>query len=297
MNGKDRAITRRDFLRGTTYSAVAAVVGKELFEAASSERTKRSKVILVRHPDAIDRNGNPNAPVIQHMLDEGMKALLGTHDAASAWRQLIRPGDLVGIKSNVWTYLPTPKELEAAIRRRIIDTGVSGDRIRIDDWGAHDTLAGCTTLVNVRPLRTHHWSGIGGCLKNYIMFVTSPSSYHPNSCEDLGHIWMLPIVKDKTRLNILVALRPLFHGRGPHHYSPKYQWDYKGIFLSSDPVAVDSIGAQLLSARRHDYFKEDTPFPARTHHVLYADIKHKVGISDPRRIDLVRVGWTEEILI
>ncbi|MBW2146198.1 MAG: DUF362 domain-containing protein [Deltaproteobacteria bacterium] len=297
MKRRDDVFTRRDFLRGTAYTTIAAVLGKERFNAQPPERHARAKVVLVRHPDALDRSRNPNANVIQHMLDEGVRTLLEIENTAGAWRHLLKPDDLVGIKSNVWAYLPTPKEVENAIRHRIIDSGVPGDRIRMDDRGALKSLADCTTLINVRPLRTHHWSGIGGCLKNYIMFVESPYRYHPNSCASLGHIWTLPVVKDKTRLNVLVVLRPIFHGRGPHHYNPKYQWDYKGMLISTDPVAADSIGVRLLSAKRRDYFGEDTPFPTRAHHVMYADIKYNVGVSDPRRIDLVKVGWTQGVLI
>lgn len=297
MKKREPVFTRRDLLRGTTYTAIAAVLGKDMFKAAMPESNRRSRVVLVRHPDALDKKQNPNPKVIQHMMDEGITILLGIEDTAAAWRHLIKPGDLVGIKSNVWSYLPTPKEVEDAIRRRVMESGVSEAKIRIDNWGAYERLSNCTTLINVRPLRTHYWSGIGGCLKNYIMFVNSPSSYHPNSCADLGHIWTLPVVKDKTKLNVLVVLRPLFHGRGPHHYNPKYQWDYKGILLSSDPVAVDSVGVQLLSAKRRDYFGEETPFPTRSHHVIYADAKYKVGLSDSKRIDLIKVGWTEDVLI
>jgi hypothetical protein len=253
--------------------------------------------VLVRHPDALDKSRNPNGEVIQHMLDEGVKTLLGIDDTLEAWQQLIKPADLVGVKTNVWAYLPTPKQVEDAIWRRAMDSGVPEDRIRMDDRGARKHLVDCTALINVRPLRTHHWAGIGGCLKNYIMFVPLPFRYHPNACAGLGHIWTLRIVKDKTRLNVLVVLRPLFHGRGAHHYNPRYVWDYKGILLSSDPVAVDAVGVQLLSAKQRDYFGEDTSFPGRTHHVIYADTKYNVGVSDPKRIDLIKVGWTEGILI
>ena len=299
MKKGQHLLTRRDFLRGTACAAMATAFGTPITIRAE-EKTKsdrRSRVVLVRHPDALDKNHNPDAEVIQHMLDEGVKTLLEIDDTVEAWRQLIKPDDRVGIKSNVWAYLPTPKELEDAIWRRIGNAGVPEDRIRMDDRGARKTLENSTTLINVRPLRTHHWAGIGGCLKNYIMFVTLPFKYHSNACASLGHIWTLPMVKDKTRLNVLVVLQPLFHGRGPHHYNPKYVWDYKGMLISSDPVAVDAVGVQLLSAKRQDYFGEDEPFPKRTHHVMYADVKYNVGISDLKRIDLVKVGWTEGVLI
>jgi hypothetical protein len=297
MKRDNDVFTRRDFLRGTTYATIAAVLAKHGLVEGKPKSDKRSRVVLVRHPDALDEDHNPNAEVVKQMMDEGLKTLLELDDPVEAWGKLIRPGELVGIKSNVWGYMRTPRELEDAIRNRIVDAGVGRNRIRVDDRGARRTLADCTALINARPLRTHHWSGIGGCLKNYIMFVSSPFSYHSNACESLGRIWTLPIVKDKTRLNILVVLRPLFHGRGAHHYSPKYLWDYKGILISRDPVAVDAIGVQLLSVKRREYFGEDVPFPKRAHHVTYADVKYDVGVGDPERIDLIKVGWTEDVLI
>lgn len=295
MLGLNKAITRRDFLRGTAYAALAAMFGKGL--AGGKEGERRSKVVLVRHPDALDEDHKPNPEVIARMLDDAVKELTGVDDPVEAWRRIVKPDDLVGIKTNVWAYMPTPKEVEDAIRKRVMDAGVPEERIRMDDRGARRTLADCTALINARPLRTHHWAGIGGCLKNYIPFSDYPPRYHPNACADLGHIWTLPIVKGKTRLNVLVVLRPLFHGRGPHHFNPKYLWDYKGLLVSFDPVAVDAVGVRLLTLKRKEYFGEDIPFPNLTHHVIYADVKYKLGVSDLKRIDLVKIGWEEGSLI
>ncbi|HID55359.1 TPA: DUF362 domain-containing protein [Candidatus Poribacteria bacterium] len=289
-----RPITRRDFLRGSAYAALAAMFGKGI---AEEEKPSRSKVVLVRHPDALDEKHNPNPKVISEMLDDAVKALTGADNPVEAWRRILNPNDLVGIKTNVWAYMPTPREVEEAIKRRVIDAGVPEERIKKDDRGARKTLADCTALINARPLRTHHWAGIGGCIKNYAPFAKYIPKYHPNACADLGHIWTLPIVKGKTRLNVLVVLRPLFHGRGPHHFNPKYQWDYKGLLVSFDPVAVDAVGVHLLTIKRRGYFGEDIPFPNLTHHVIYADVKYKLGVSDLKRIDLIKIGWEEDILI
>ena len=297
MKKRKHTLTRRDFLRTTTYTAMTTVLGTHMLAEARSKPNRRSKVVLIRHPDALGKNHLPDSEVIQLMLDEGVKTLVGIDDTTEAWHELIRPDDRVGIKTNVWAYLPTPEEVEKAIWGRVVDSRVPETRIKIDDRGARTTLADSTALINARPLRTHHWAGIGGCLKNYIMFVKFPFKYHPNACASLGEIWTLPIVKDKTRLNVLVVLRPLFHGRGAHHYNTQFVWDYKGFLLSTDPVAVDAVGVRLLSAKRRSYFDDDAPFPKRTHHVTYADVKYGVGVSDPERIDLIRVGWTEAALI
>ena len=154
MLGLNKAITRRDFLRGTAYAALAAMFGKGL--AGGKEGEKRSKVVLVRHPDALDEDHKPNPEVIARMLDDAVKELTGVDDPVEAWRRIVKPDDLVGIKTNVWAYMPTPKEVEDAIRKRVMDAGVPEERIRMDDRGARRTLADCTALINARPVSYTH---------------------------------------------------------------------------------------------------------------------------------------------
>ncbi|MFA4030266.1 MAG: hypothetical protein GDYSWBUE_001908 [Candidatus Fervidibacterota bacterium] len=288
-------LTRRDFIRHAAYAALVTASGAEMLHAGDAGA--KVKVVLVRDEGALDRSGNPNPKVILSMLDKAVCELVGVSDPVEAWRRLVKPNDLVGIKTNVWSYLPTPKEVEDAIRRRLKDAGVRDDRILMDDRGAYRTLANCTALINVRPLRTHYWAGIGGCIKNYIPFVPDPWRYHPDTCASLGHVWTLPSVKGKTRLNILVVLTPLFHGIGPHHFSPKYIWNYKGLMVSLDPVAIDTIGVRLLLAKRREFFGEEKPLPYNTHHIIYADKKYGIGTSDLSKIQLVKLGWLEGVLI
>ena len=116
-----------------------------------------------------------------------------------------------------------------------------------------------TALINVRPLRTHFWSGIGGCIKNYIMFTSTPWLYHTDSCSPLASIWNKPMVKGKTRLNILSLIRTQFYSRGAHHFDRRYVSEYKGLLIGRDPVALDAVGARLLQLQRIAYFGEDRP--------------------------------------
>jgi hypothetical protein len=233
------------------------------------------------------------------MLDDGVKRLLEAKSVGEAWRRLVSAKDTVGIKSNVWSYLPTPPALERAIRRRVTAAGVPAGRIDVDDRGVlrSDLFKRATALINVRPMRTHHWSGVGTLLKNYIMFVPDPPRYHPDSCAALGAIWKLPIVAGKTRLNILVMLTPLFYGVGPHHYDPQYVWRYNGLLLGTDPVAVDATGLRILMAKRRAHFKEERRMRPPAKHIEIADRKYHLGTADPRRIELVKLGWTADALI
>lgn len=296
---KKKIITRRDFLKIAAATPFAGSVLPGMKLEVQEKAGKKVRVVLVRDKDALDSSHQHNPAVIQKMLDEAITTLFGENDPVSVWKRIIKPSDTVGIKSNVWRYIPTGEAVENALKRRIMDAGVPEDRIGIDDRGVlrNRLFMEATALINARPVRTHHWSGIGGCIKNMIMFVPNPAAYHGDSCADLATIWNLPPIKGKTRLNVLLMLTPLFHGIGPHHYSDQYVWEYKGILVSQDPVAVDAVGVRILQAKRRQHFSEDRPLQPPAHHIFLADTRHGLGVSHPDRIELVKLGWPEDILI
>jgi hypothetical protein len=129
------------------------------------------------------------------------------------------------------------------------------------------------------------------------MFVPDPSNYHDEGCSPLGKIWTYPLVKGKTRLNILAALTPQFYGRGAHSFDRRYVWPYKGIIVGTDPVAVDAVGAHLLQTKRIGHFKDDRSLDVPPIHIEAAEKRYNLGVSDLKRIQIIRLGWMEEILI
>ncbi|MFH1479752.1 MAG: DUF362 domain-containing protein [Pseudomonadota bacterium] len=299
MGEKRRVITRRDFIRAGSCLAMGTLIGFPLMGSSPVEKREKSRVVLVRDNNVLDRKGNLRPDILENMFDKAFGELFDTSEPLTAWRQLVGPDDVVGIKSNAWGYLPTPESLESAIRNRLMAAGVMEKNIGIDDRGVrgNPVFQRATALINVRPMRTHHWSGLGTLLKNYIMFVPTPSMYHGNACEKLGAIWTMPQLKGKTRLNILVMLTPLFHGIGPHHFSPQYTWPYCGLILSTDPVAADATGARIIQVKRNAFFKTERPISPPALHIAAADTRFGLGNSHPDQIQLIKLGWDEGILI
>jgi hypothetical protein len=294
---KSRTITRRDFIRSTVCTALATSLGSSIGKEARTQ--EKVKVVLIRHEKAIDPQGRIDPDIVQQMLDQGLSHFLGEEKSIQAWKKLIKPTDIVGIKSNSWAPLPTPSELETAIHQRIMDVGVPRGNISIDDRGVLDNkvFQFSTALINVRPLRTHFWSGVGGCMKNYIMFTSTPWLYHTDSCSSLAKIWNKSLVKGKTRLNILSLIRTQFYSRGAHHFDRRYVSEYKGLLIGKDPVALDAVGARLLQLQRIAHLGEDRPLDTQPKHIFAADQKYKLGVSDLKRIEIVKLGWTEGTLI
>ncbi len=295
-----RAVTRRDFVKGAGAAAMGLAIGwPALAEEEGTPIIDKSRVVLIRDKDAIGTDGVVNGEVISQMLDEAVVALCDKPNPTDCFAQMFTPEDIVGIKSNEWGPLPTPRELEQALATRVAEVGVPEKNIAIDDRGVlhHETFLNATALINVRPMRTHAWSGVGSLIKNYIMFVEYPPDYHDDACASLGAIWKLPVVAGKTRLNIQVLLTPLFYGVGPHHFDREYVWAYNGLAVGFDPVAVDTVALRILQLKRREHFGEEKTIKPSAHHIAYADTEYGLGHSDFDHIELIKLGWKEGGLI
>jgi hypothetical protein len=284
---------RRGFLQMGGGAAVAGLLGIGRSGAADV----RARVVLVRRREVLASDGRVVGPVVHEMLNDAVTALLGEADSGAAWRRLIRPSDIVGVKSNVWDPLLTPPELEQAIRDEVTKAGAR--EVAVDDRGVrtNPVFQRMTALVNVRPMRTHAWSGLGTCLKNVIMFTENPPDYHADACATLGALWQLPQLAGKVRLNVLVMLTPQFHSVGPHSFAKEFTWPYYGLIVGLQPVPVDATGARIIQAKRRQHFGADRPISPPPHHIEIAGSRYGLGPSDPAQIELVRLGLTSDALI
>jgi len=305
MKKRHSGITRRGFLRATSSLAAGGIVGlgsqgyASTIGSQSPAKPAKSRVVLVRNPQVAVAANEVPPELLHDMLNQAMAALIEVRDPSEAWGRLFSAEDVVGIKTNVWRNLRTPEALEQAIRTELLEVGVSGSDIAVDDRGVRtsELFRQASAMINVRPMRTHHWSGLGTCLKNMIMFVPRPADYHGDSCASLGAIWQLPELAGKVRLNILVLLTPQFHGVGPHSFSSRFTWPYGGLLVGTDPVAVDATGARIIQAKRNEYFGETKPISPPPHHIEIADTRYGLGNASPDRIDLVELGWQESSLL
>ena len=291
-----RKISRRDFVAVGAGAAAAGLVGAGSTSVA--EATPKSRVVMIRRKDVLGPTGQADPEILHEMLNEAVAALF-EEDSAAAWRHLISPSDVVGIKSNIWRYLPTPPALEEAIRGEVLRAGVKPENVAVDDRGvrSNPVFKRATAIINTRPLRTHDWSGLGTSIKNLIMFVPRPQDYHGDACAPLGAIWHLPQLEGKVRLNVLVMLTPQFHSTGPHSFSRTHVWPFGGLIVGVDPVAVDATGARIIEAKRKLFFGDDRPISPSPHHIEIAGERYGLGVSDRAQIELVRLGSKDDALI
>ena len=293
-------LTRRElFKRAATMAVGVPLLLNRPITVWAEEKEASSKVILVRNRQLYANGDAPDRAICEQMIDEALCQLTGLQDASTAWASIIKPSDTVGIKTNAWNGLPTPPVMNDILKARVLGAGVADGKVSVDYRGVktNPVFQSSTALINIRPMRTHAWSGVGTLLKNYIMFAEKPSDYHEDSCAILGSLQELPAVKGKTRLHILVMFTPQFHHLAQSNFSEEFSWKYNGLLVGFDPVAVDSVGLRIIEAKRKEHFKEDRPLNPPAKHIALADTRYHLGTSDPSKINLIKLGWNESSFV
>jgi len=323
-------VTRRNFIRDGAVGVAGAMLGAtgcsssaeagHMPVANDSLPAGKSKVVLIREHDAVEADGR-----IEQMLEQAMLAFTGETESGAAWAKFFRPEDVVGVKINVMM-TPTSPELSRAVVRGIMKAGVSEQNIilwdrdkagyglqgvteRKERFGYDEKSLSrvvsdkATALVNVPGMKIHWLAGVAVALKNWVGAITRINvpdigvaySIHGDSCAECASINAIPMIRDKCRLVVADALRPLFHG-GPQ-VNPGYIWPYNGIIIGTDPVAVDTVCMKILEAKRREYKNGEWPISPPPKHVFLAEQKYKLGHAHMDNIELVKLGWQEGMLV
>ncbi len=123
--------SRRDFLKGALLSAAAlrAGGGTELLAAAEHGGAK-SRVVIARDAELRGTGSTVDSKRMLALVDRAMQALYGRDRPIEAWKMLVHPGELVGLKVNTLggRGISSNLQLVEAICERLQEAGVvAGD--------------------------------------------------------------------------------------------------------------------------------------------------------------------------
>lgn len=318
MTKKERiSFSRRDFLKGTTLTTLGVALGLVSPEVLSSQEIKKERVVLVRDKDVQDQDLKVDKDILSRMFDSGMSNLGKEDDPLKVWKKLFNSKDRVGIKISMMM-TPTHRELVELIVANLLKAGVEDknisvwdrDNIGIGSAEMHsrgkslgydkdhfsNVIKQSTALINVPGMKSHWLAGAAFSIKNWAGAVDNAVEYHTDDCcSSFGAIVANPEIKSKCRLVILDGLRPLFNG-GPQ-VDPKYLWNYNALILGFDHVAVDTVALKIIQNKRDEYKKEKWILNPPPLHITLADTRYKAGTSDLNKIELIKSGWEEGVLI
>ena len=318
MTKKEKiSFTRRDFLRGTTLTTLGVALGLVSPEILAAQEEKKERVVLVRDKDVQDKDLKVDKNLLSKMFDSGMSNLGSKDDPLKVWKNLFSSKDTVGIKINLMM-TPTHKELVELIFANLLKAGVEDkniyvwdrDKVGIGSAEMHtrpknfgydkdhlsNVIKKSTALINVPGMKSHWLAGAAFSIKNWAGAIDNAVEYHTDDCcSSFGAVCANPEIKSKCRLVVLDGLRPLFNG-GPQ-VDPKYLWNYNALILGHDHVAVDTVALKIIQNKRDEYKKEKWILNPPPIHITLADTKYKAGTSDLNKIELIKSGWQEGVLI
>lgn len=180
-----------------------------------------------------------------------------------------------------------------------------GNAVRVlandDDWEAQPThqgefggrltkiLSQITALINIPMMKDHNIAGISGALKNHYGTCNNPGDHHGNHCDPyLAHLNAIPAIRNKTRLVVMDALRPMADG-GPA-LKRDALWDYYGLIVSRDPVAVDYTALKTIDERRVQVGLKPISESERQPKWIATAAGLGLGTNDPAKMDVLQIA-------
>jgi hypothetical protein len=219
---------------------------------------------------------------LRTVLEHGVCLATDREEPTQAWRALVSPDDVIGVKfdpvgaDKLETTAPLARQLIHSLESAGFDRQqvvlIDGPRDLTDElktrprkfgWRTKTAALGqertvklatvldqITALINVPFLKTDRLCGIAGCIKNASLpFVQPQAPWYADACAPhLADILALPEMRKKLRLHIVNALRGVFD-RGPA-VQRECIWRYAGLLVSRDPVAADTVALDVLNTRR-----------------------------------------------
>ena len=317
-------ISRRRFLGLAATAAGGAVLGSSGPEDSQPTLTMPpgtppSRVVQIQSRHVV-KGSDVHRALLGEMLGKALTAFTQTDNASQAWRTILKPDDVVGIKFNRsgQAAIGTTEAVADALIKSMIESGIGPEQIvciecpdavtqrsgttparagfdrNATDFGSGtDQLASVlgqiTALIDVPFLKTHNIAGLTCALKNLSHgLVKHPARYHSGGCSPyIADIVALEAIRGRLRLCVVDALRVVFDG-GPQPSDAAIA-DAGTILTSADAVAVDAVGLTIINELR-----EQRGFPhvaTSPQDIRYLAAAHRrgLGIALPYGIDVSRI--------
>ncbi len=275
-------------------------------------------------PRFIYPEGKIDYEVVTALLDRAVTAWSGGEQPEDFWGQRFGPNDRVGLMIDVQEP-PIPIIMVEAIIERLVSVGVKTGDILIFSGDERDLFATgfslrhdrpgvkcygaasvgyrhglariladmCDKVINVAYLHPHPELGMTGAVYNHLSCVPpAVAKQLVSEPERLASVAAQPLVRQKMALHFLVALHPYYAIAAPGGQA--LRWEYAALLVSSDPVAVDAVGVQILTARRAEAGVEPAEPEVARDYLRAAYEQHFLGQPNLDQITVVAIGPEED---
>jgi uncharacterized protein (DUF362 family) len=181
-------------------------------------------------------------------------------------------------------------------RIRCYGSDVSGHEDQVETWGSAQVRFSkiltreCAMVINLPILKDHELSGVTFAMKNMYGVIERPQDLHAGGCNPgVADLNALPVIREKIRLTIGDAISSVYQG-GPS-FEPEHLWYPNALIVGEDRVAIDHTAWGILERKRAEVGLPTLEAAGRPPRYIAtaADAAHRLGVNDPKHINLVEI--------
>jgi uncharacterized protein (DUF362 family) len=207
--------SRRDFLKEAATGAVLLGSQSKLgFAGMLDHQTEsgKSKVVVARDPQLHGTGSQPDEKRVLELLDRAIAAYTGRQNAVEAWKHIVPPGKVIGLKTNGLggKGISTHLALVLAISERLQQAGVKPGNIIVWDRNARD-LQACGLTINTDPTRVRCFgSDVSGYEEQPVTWGSATVKLSKILTRECDMVIGLPILKDHEMAGVTFAMKNMY---------------------------------------------------------------------------------------
>lgn len=148
-------------------------------------------------------------------------------------------------------------------------------------------LLEATAVIDMTQIKDHSICGYTGTLKNITHGnINNPHEHHAhNASPQIAMLYNHPIVTSRVRLHITDAFK-VTYDKGPLDKDPNTRVLAGSVYVATDPVAMDTVGWQLVDQLRQEKGLKSLKLSKREPRYIRTAGELGLGITDPNAIRL-----------
>jgi uncharacterized protein (DUF362 family) len=210
-------------------AGLAAGAGLLLRGAEAAEGEAKVRVVAATNSKVFGEGNALKPAAVQELVDAAVARLMDEKEPSAAWKRLVKPSDVVGIKVNclAGAKLSTRIEVVQAIAKSLQAAGVEADRIYVWDRKRDDLVRAGYPVDDVSSVRY-----VGNDHRNLgfappIVSLGEIGGFFSRLVTDVCSVIInVPVFKDHDLAGVSVALKSAFgaiHNPNKYHFGNLHQ--------------------------------------------------------------------------
>jgi uncharacterized protein (DUF362 family) len=266
--------------------ALTELTGKADLVSSVREFVHKDDIVVVKVNGIAQSQMTTNKelvlPFVEAMIESGVKpeniTLLEQYPGFFNATRISAQNVPAGVK------IATHANGNATMEERLIPG--TGTKTQFCKW-----LTEATAAINFALIKDHSICGYTGALKNMTHGCSvNPHAFHAHHASpQIALMYAQDVIKSRVRLCIADGFKVMADG-GPLYKRPEFVKAHEAVYASTDPVAIDTIGWEVVEKYRADFKLKSLSEVGREPAYIKTAADLGLGIHERNRIQLKEVA-------